>query len=403
MKIGRKILNWLQDISEVMVTELHRIFTDSGTILIFFVAGLGYPLLFNAIYQVENILDLPMAVVDESHCEESHRFIHKMDATPEVNILYECNTMREAQELMHQRKVNGIIYFPRDYGEKLAKMEQVKIGLYCDMSSFLYYKSVFMGANFTMLDELKNIQFERYNLAGITGEQAKELVTPVGYDDVKLFVEDGGFSSFLIPALLILVIHQTLFFGIGMLAGTAREQKKEWEIIPAQLRGKHCGRIVTGRTLAYMITYGMIVAIDLWLIPSLFKLPQCGDNLTMLLFLLPFILSTIFFSITCGTYVKSRETQLMTCVFFSIILLFLSGFAWPTSNMPWIWRGFSFIFPAVHGIQGFIRINSMGAGLNEVGFEYGMLWLLTGVYFITACLRIRKNNIKNNKEQLNMQ
>lgn len=403
MKIGRKILNWLQDISEVMVTELHRIFTDAGTILIFFVAGLGYPILFNAIYHTENILDVPMAVVDDSRSEESIRFIRKMNATPEVNVLYDCNTMHEAQTLMEQHKINGIVYFPRDYGEKLARMEQVKIGLYCDMSSFLYYKSVFTGANFTMLDELKNIQFERYGLTGITGEQATEMVTPVGYDDVKLFVEEGGFSSFLIPALLILVIHQTLFLGIGMLAGTAREQKREIALIPPQLRGKHCGRIVAGRTLAYMITYGMIVAADLWLVPSLFGLPHCGDNLTMMLFLLPFMLATIFFSITCGTYVRNRETGLMTCVFFSIILLFLSGFAWPTCNMPWVWQVLSFLFPAVHGIQGFIRINSMGAGLSEVGFEYGMLWLLTGVYFITACLRIRYINKRNTKKELNIQ
>lgn len=403
MNIGRNILGWLQDISEVMVTELHRIFTDAGTILIFFVAGLGYPILFNAIYNTENIMDVPMAVVDDSQCEESRRFIHKLDATPEVNIRYRCNTLEEAKILMEQRKINGIIAFPREYGEKLARLEQVKISLYCDMSSFLFYKSVFTGANFTMLDELKYIQFERYGMTGITGEQASTLVTPVGYDDVKLFSEEYGFSSFLIPALLILVIHQTLFFGIGLLAGTAREQRKELELIPIQLRGRHSGRIVAGKTLAYMITYSIIIAIDLWIVPYLFGLPQCGNGLTIIIFLLPFMLSTIFFSITCGSFVRSRETGLLTGVFFSIILLFLSGFAWPTNNMPWFWQGFSFLFPAVHGIQGFIRINSMGAGLREVGFEYAMLWILTGVYFITACLRIRHSNLRYSKEDLEIQ
>lgn len=394
MKLLNNIISYLNGVAEVCTRELRRVFSNTGVLLIFFVAGLGYPILFNLIYEKENLSDVPVAVVDDSKTEESRRFIHKCDATPEVQVRYHCNSLEEARQLMNQRKINGIIYFPAEYGEKLAKLEQTRICLFCDMSSFLYYKSVFMGANFTMLDEMHNIEYVRYGMTGITGEQASELVTPVTYDDVKLFVPGGGFTSFLIPALLILVIHQTLFFGLGMVGGSAREDGTEVSIIPECYRRRY-HVVVVGRVMAYMLIYLMIVAIDLFLIPVLFELPHIGHFSDLVLFLLPFLLSTICFAITCSCWTKTRESGIVTMVFFSIILLFLSGFAWPQCNMPAFWRHFSFIFPSTHAIQGYVRINSMGASLHEVQFEYLMLWGLTLLYFVTACLSIRHTIFRN--------
>lgn len=388
MKLLNNIKQYLTDIAEVCSSELKRVFSNNGVLLVIFVAGLGYPIIFNLIYHKENLEDVPVAVVDLSHSEESQRFIHKADATPEIDVRYHCCSMEEAQHLMEKRLVNGILLFPEDYAEKLARRETARIGVFCDMSSFLYYKSVFMGSNFAMLDEMRHIELQRYGMTGITGEQAHDLVTPVDYDDVQLFVPGGGFTSFLIPALLILVIHQTLFFAIGMVGGTAREEGMELAFIPERLRNRRCGRVVLGRGLAYFLIYIGMVAVDLFLIPVMFNLPHVGRASTLILFFLPFLLATICFSISCSCLVKTRESGIVSAVFFSIILLFLSGFAWPPCSMPDFWRYFSYLFPSTPAIQGFVRINSMGAALQEVRFEYLMLWIQTAFYFLTACASV---------------
>lgn len=388
MKMLHNIQQFLEDLAEVCQAEWGRIFGNTGVLLIFFVAGVGYPLIFNGIYVQENLYDVPVAVVDDARCKESKRFIHKMDATPEIEVRFEAGSMAEAERLMAERKVNGIIHFPSDYGERLAQLETARVGVFCDMSSFLYYKSVFMGANFAMLDEMKQIEFTRYGLTGITGQQANTLVNPVGYDDVKLFVPGGGFTSFLIPALLILVIQQTLFFGVGMLGGAAREEGTQLASIPPRLRRRHHDRVVLGRTMAYIVLYGALVAIDLFLIPRMFNLPHIAQIGQLTLFLLPFLLSVCFLSITCSSLFRHRESGIVTLVFSSIILLFLTGFAWPQSSMPDPWRWLSYLFPSTHAVQGYVRMNSMGATLHEVSFEYLMLWVLTLLYFATACLSV---------------
>ena len=43
------IRSWCQDVLELGVKEMKLIFKDGGVLLIFFVAGLVYPLLYNVI------------------------------------------------------------------------------------------------------------------------------------------------------------------------------------------------------------------------------------------------------------------------------------------------------------------------------------------------------------------
>ena len=106
-------------------------------LLIFFVAGLAYPLLYNVVYLNGIVSDTPVAVVDDADCAESRRFIREVDATREISIAAKCMNMAEARKMMEDRKVNAIIYFPRDFGRKLASMETATLSLYCDMSSFM--------------------------------------------------------------------------------------------------------------------------------------------------------------------------------------------------------------------------------------------------------------------------
>ena len=57
-------------------------------------------------------------------------------------------------------------------------------------------------------------------------------------------------------------------------------------------------------------------------------------------------------------------------VFTSVPLLFISGISWPGAAIPPFWKYVSYIFPSTFGINGFVKINNMGATLSEVAFEY---------------------------------
>lgn len=385
------MLKKLADIWLVLSTEVRRVFSDKMVLLIFFIAPLLYPLIFCYMYSNENVQNMPVAVVDESRCEASQRFIHKLDATPELTVAYRPASLAEARRLFEGHRVRGIFYFPRDFNTRLASLHTARIMVFADMSSFYFYKAVLSGGNAVLIDEMHTIELQRYEASGLTALEAGIQMQPVAMETVTAFNPTGGYGSFFLPALLLLVIHQTLFLGICILCGDANENSQALHLIPPRLRlGRSVHRVIFGRSLCYILIYVPICLLDLWLIPHLFHLPQLGNITTLLMFLLPLLLAVVFFAMTVGNvFVQQKISPMLCFVFLSLVLFFITGMVWPQCSMPrWIYL-LSQIFPSTPGVQGFVKISSMGATLSEVKNEYLTLWLQTGVYFTTASLSLR--------------
>lgn len=379
---------WLQlkETGWVFTIELKRIFRDPGVMVIFILATLAYPFLYKAIYWREQITDIPIAVVDLSRSQESREFLHRWNAAPDIKLAYTCTSMREAEQLLRDQKVHGIIYFPHDYAAQLADpLGQAHISLYCDMSSFLYMKGIYLSCNQVMLESMRNIQIDRYEQMGMDQEFAWALVQDAPYSETALFTPTGGYGSFLIPAVLVLILHQTLLFGICMLGGTAREENKQLFRIPGRRRGWSALRIVLGRAAAYFVIYYALAAILMIALPRLFNLPHIGAVGDLLRFIVPYLLATIFFSMCVSVFIRNRESGLVLLISSSLIFLFMAGISWPKEMIPEAWRYLSYAIPYTAGANGFIHISSMGASLWTTRMEYDTLWILTGVYFILAC------------------
>ena len=374
-------------ILSAFVNELRRIFRDPGVTVIFIVATLAYPLIYKALYWNEQITNVPVAVVDLSNSPQSREFLHRWNASPDIRLTHTCTSMAEAERLLRDQKVHGIIYFPRDFANQLADpLGQAHISLYCDMSSFLYMKAIYLSCNNVMLESMRNIQIDRYEQMGMDKEFAWALVQDAPYTETALFTPTGGYGSFLIPAVLVLILHQTLFFGICMLGGTAREEGLDQYSI----------RSLIGRSIAYFLIYYALAAILLGFFPRLFGIPHIGAIGDILLLMIPYILAIVFFSLCVSVFIRNRESGLVLLISTSLIFLFMAGISWPKEMIPDEWRYLSFFIPYTWGAHGFIHINSMGATLWQTRMEYFALWGLTVGYFALACILFYIKNIRKN-------
>ena len=388
MRLERILYTWwlkLKESTWVFSDELRRIFTDPGVTVIFIVATLAYPVLYNFIYHKDNVENIPVAVVDMSCSPESRDFLHRWNACPDVSLCYTCGSMAEAQTLLRDQKVHGIIYFPSDFARALASgMQTAHISLYCDMSSFLYMKGIYLSCNKVMLESMTNVQIDRYEAMGVNRELAWSLVQDAPYTETALFCPSGGYAAFLIPAVLMLILHQTLFFGICMLGGTAREENDELFRLPGARRASVL-RIVLGRAAAYFVIYAALSAFALLLVPRMFGLPHIGSPLDIMRFVVPYLLATIFFSMLVSTFIRNRESGIVLLISTSLIFLFIAGVSWPQQMLPKPWLYLSYMFPYTWGVHGFLHINSMGATLEGTAREYIALWIMTAVYFVLTC------------------
>ena len=383
---------WLKDFCYIACNELKQIFSDGGVMLIFFVAGLLYPLLYNVVYLNGILNDTPIAVVDEAACSESRRYIRELDATREVEIAYKCINMDEAERLMKERKVNGIVLFPRDFGEKIQRMETSTISVYCDMSCFLYYKNVLMSTNHVMLHEIGRIQVERYAAAGFTDIEAAQLVQGIPYEENNPYNQAFSYSIFLLSAILLVIIQQTLFYGMSLLVGTQREQNRSFASLPYHLQGHGMGRVVLGRGFAY---WGLYMAIGIYIaliVPAIFGLPQRGQFWNIMALLLFFVTDCVYFSMTFSTLITKRESVFVLFLFMSPICLFLTGTSWPTTAIPGFWKVFSYIFPTTFGVQAFINMSTAGGDLSTAHDQMIALTIQTVVYFFLSTVAVYIEN-----------
>ena len=382
-----KVKEGILDMLYIWMREFRAVFRDQGVLIFFILVPLAYPLVYAFIYTNEVVRDVPAVVVDNSRTALSREYLRKVDATPDVKIIAYCSDMEEAKLVMKERDAYGLIYIPAEFSSDIARGKQTQVSLYCDMSGLLYYKSLLLANTAVSLDMNKDIKMA---MAGNSTNREDEITTyPIEYEDVAMFNPTNGFAAFLIPAVLVLIIQQTLLLGIGLSAGTAREKNKFKDLVPINRHYHGTLRIVLGKGLCYFMIYAVVSVYILCVVPHLFKLNQIGLPEDLILFILPYLIASIFFAMTASIFIRNRETCMLIFVFTSVPLLFISGISWPGAAIPKFWEYFSYIFPSTFGINGFVRINNMGASLNEISLEYKALWIQAGVYFITTCLVYR--------------
>ena len=382
----------IRDALDIFNLELRNILHDGGVMIIFIAAGFLYPILYNYVYKNGILEDSPVAVVDNADCSDSRRMIREMDATREIDVAYECVSMEEAKELLRTRRVNGIIYFPGDFGDKLVHRETATFSIYADMSSFLYYKNVLMGSNFVMLHEVNNIKLERFRADGLTDAQADQSVNTVLYDDINPYNRAFSYSIFLISAILMLIIQQVMFYGMSMSVGTMREENRSFATLPDHLKGRGVGRVVLGRGAVYWLIFIIIGIYVTCIVPAMFHFPQRGSFQDILILLTLFVTVCVFFCMSWSTLVTRRESAFILFLFMSPVCVFLTGFSWPTTAFPAFWKYFSYIFPSTFGCQAFINLNTAGANLEIVAPQLRALCIQGAVYFVLACVSVYVEN-----------
>lgn len=373
----------LKDTCYIWRKEMRSVIRDEGVLIFFIIVPLLYPLVYSWAYDNEVVRDVPVAVVDLSNSHTSRQFIRRCDASPEVKVAYHCTSIDEARQLVGHQVVRGILYFPTDFEQTLGRGQQTKMSLFCDMSMMLTYKAIYSTAMNVSQDMNADIQVAISSPP--TDQEDRILTQPLEFEDVQMFNTTGGYGNFILPCVLILILQQTLLLGIGLSAGTARENNRYQDLVPVSRHYNGMYRIVFGKSLCYLMIFSVMAAYVTLVVLRIFgftSIPQAADLFALML---PYLLASIFFGMLFSCIIRYRENVILLVVFTSLPFLFLAGESWPESSIPAIWRGISYLVPSTFGVRGFVRISSMGATLNDVRDEYIWLWIQVIVYFFATC------------------
>lgn len=382
-----KITTFWEDTAKVWLHEMRDMFKDEGALLFVILLPLAYPLLYSWIYNNEVVREVPVAVVDNSHSQTSREFVRHVDASPDVRVAAWSNNLEEASRLVARQEVYGIILLPEDFDRQLGRMQQTHVSVYCNMGLMLTYKAIFQTCSAVAADMNSHIQIA---LSGNPTTREDQLTThPMQVSDVPIFNNTGGYGNFILPGVLVLIIQQVMLLGIGIAYGTSYEKRRFSRLTPMYERRFGLARIMIGRTMGFFVLFLLIAAWVLLAVPRMFHFVQMLHFSDFLLFVVPYLLACVFFATTFSFFIRQRENVMLLVVFTSVPFLFMSGVSWPKSNIPEVWQWVSWLFPSTFGIQGFIKMNTLGGVFGDIIPEIKGLWIQTVIYGVFATLVTR--------------
>lgn len=391
MKISNKIKDGLADVVDIIQDEFKTISTSYSILLVLMGGIFVYGLLYNYMYAPDLVRNVPVVVVDDSRSALSREYARLLDATPQVDVVTNGIGYPEAQEMMKEKEAVGILYLPHDFADRVFVGNESVFVMYETTSAFLYYMAMQEASSSSML--ALNDRYRPEMLVFLPRQSVAQLASaqPVDVAGTALYNFTEGYGTYLIPAVLIVIIFQTLLMVIGMISGDERDSGSLAHFARQGLSFGRMARIIIGKTFVYTLLYAVFALFLLGLLPVLFSLPNIGAPLHIIALLIPFLLATSFLGLAASVFFTDSESPLLMIAFFSVGLIFLSGVSYPLELMPWYWKAAHFVIPAAPATLGYVKLNSMGASIAEIRVEYLTLWIQCGVYFILACLAYRQN------------
>ena len=385
-------------LSNVIRHEWKAIATNPAILLVLAGGIFLYGLLYNYMYAPNLVRKAPVAVVDLSHSALSQEYVRWLDAAPQTSVYAQTPNILEARKWMKKGEVTGILYIPSDFETHVARGETSVFTLYAATDAFLNFKGLQEASSRVML--AVNDAHRRAGTVFLPpqGLLAVASSTPVSVSGTALYNYTEGYGSYLIPAVMIVIIFQTMLMVIAMLTGEEAEQRRKGihSMRARFLKDMLC--IVSGRTFVYVMLYVVFSMFLLGLLPHIFSIPNIGSGWDIVTMMIPFLLATSFFALAVSRWFTDSEAPLLMIAFFSVGYIFLSGVSYPLELMPWYWQAAHYVFPVAPAVLAFVKLNSMGGSLADIWPQMLTLWIQVIIYGAWAVYTTRRvykrSNIK---------
>jgi ABC-2 type transport system permease protein len=380
---------------DVLKAEAKLIFSDVAIVLTIIGGVILYSFLYPQPYAQESVSALPLAVVDLDKSDTSRAIIFKLNATPQIEIVREDMSREEALKALESTAVKAIAIIPAHFKRDLLLQKRPTIAVGVDNSYFLIYGAVLEAAMKAVLTESAEIK-----IAGLLQEQlpmsgALRAYEPYTVNTINLFNAQNSYTQYVVPAVFVLILQQTLLIGMGILGGGVNEKRKKGESL--HYKDAAISQVFFSRFLLFGSLFLLHMLFYFEFSFENFSITHLAKPAELISFGLLFLSAVMALGLFLGSLLRSREIATPLVLFSSLPLVFSVGFIWPLEAIPPFIHTIALFIPSTAGIDGFLSLNQMGASLGTLSTETTILLLQTIFYTLMAYIveKRRKNNANN--------
>ena len=321
--------------------------------LLLFGAPILYGFFYPWFYSSEVVQRVLVAVVVQDNSGLARQMLRFAQASPRIDPQLVTGDEGEAREAMLRGDVMGYAVLPRDLKRDVLRRANVVVPVYANGAYPLVGKQVQYGFAEAFGTVSAGVEIKRLKASGQSAPQATVSRAPVNVQTVALFNPTEGYGSFVVAAVAVLILQQTLLMGSALLVGTWREQGAD-RVGAKQWLARLLALCVPG-WLAGLFYFGWIF---IWQ-----DFPHGGNAWGALALLACFVPAVVGCACLLGWWFADRERALQVLLFSSIPMAFLGGFTWPVEALPEPLQWLRWISPSTAGIQASLRFNQLCAHL----------------------------------------
>ena len=363
-------INAPQGFIQAFVNTLKAIFQDKGVLLMLILAPVIYGFFYPWPYSNQIIADIPVGIVDYDQSNLSHNIIRYSQSSPRLQVTTFKNE-QVAKQALWDYKIAGYLIIPPELEKNVFAARPASVSVLGNGGYFILNKYVQTGFTQAVATVSAGVEVKKQVAHGARIAQAKSNTQAVPLRIDPLFNPTEGYGVYIVPAVAILILQQTLLMGVAMLIGSWAE---EWR----------CHTSISGWLGRIMAFSFISVLVGIFYIGWIFNIngyPR-GNNITgALLCLSIFAITVSTLGCLFGLWFRQRERSLQILIFSSLPFFFISGYPWPASQLPEILQYLRWLIPTSSAMNASVQLNQMGASIAQVSHYLYVLAALFVLYF----------------------
>jgi ABC-2 type transport system permease protein len=354
---------------------------DRNVLLLILIGPVMYSLYYPFPYSPEVVRDVPLGVVDLDHSSLSRKLVRLVDASPDLEVALFVNDPAQLRQALWDGDIEGGLIIPHGFRRDILRGESTKPIVLGNGAYFLFNRAELLGLAGVTQALSSELDRKRELAHSVSQDQANERSQPVRLDLRATSNPTGGYSTYVVPAVAVVVLQQTLLLGICMLMGTWKEKGAPFDL---GLRKNRMTLVLAAATLCFVNAL-YYVGLVYWREDY----PHLGQLRDLIPVIAVFSLTAGAWAVAVGSFIRYREQAVIHLLPTTIPMIFLAGFAWPLESIPAPLRALGTLVPSTSAIQGFLKVDQMGADLNQVLPELLSLLLLLAATLIIIIMRRR--------------
>ncbi len=388
----------LKTIWSIINREIKLIVKDKNITSVLLLAPIFYAFFYGSIYINKTENSIPIVIVDMDHSSFSQKLIRMLDAHQLINVENVTSDYSFGKEFVEKTDAQGMIFIPKSFEADIKNGRGTNVKLYLNTTRFLISNDINKAVNETIGTMNGGIRLKYFETQGYSFDQAKEMIEPVRMDLRSMFNYTDGYGDFLIPAVMILILHQTLMIGLSESIAKEREENSIYELF--EKAGRNTTKALIGKGSFYIILYSVYALFFFSVTFSIFKVSFIGNALAFALATLLMVVAVTFLSIFISSFFNRKILAMQFLTLLSYPIFLISGYSWPMDSMPKLLQLIAKCIPFTPYSTLTIRITQMGAGFSNTINLLIHLAILAIIFFTAAYFRMNylftKSKTQNN-------